>query len=101
MVFDEGALPGEELVRKGIQDLEKNLVTDHSLLVLMAAPRLRALGIRVPNSDFPRPYEHSLYSLLEQRLGDDAHSYYNSLVRRIVSYARALERERTSLGIED
>jgi hypothetical protein len=32
---------------------------------------------------------------LEQRLGAAAHSYYNSLIRRIVSFARALEREQS------
>ncbi|MGH7973465.1 MAG: hypothetical protein ACREIC_32515 [Limisphaerales bacterium] len=91
----EGLLPGEELARRGIDDLEKNLVTDYSLLVLIAAPRLRFLGIQVPDREFQRPYEHSLYSRVEQRLGTDAHSYYNSLIRRIVSYSRALEHERS------
>jgi hypothetical protein len=33
--------------------------------------------------------------LLEERLGNGAHSYYNSLIRRIVSFAHALEREKS------
>ena len=88
-------LPGEELVQQGLADLAKGLMTEHSLLVLVAAPRLKRLGIPIPAAGFPSPYEHQLYSLLEQRLGPAAHSYYNSLIRRTVSYARALERERS------
>ena len=33
--------------------------------------------------------------LASERLGAAAHSYYNSLIRRIVSFARALEREQS------
>jgi hypothetical protein len=91
----EGLLPGQELIEQGLADLAKDQVTDSSLLVLIAAPRLRRLGIRIPNRSFPRPCEHHLYARLEQRLGAAAHSYYNSLIRRIVSFARALEREQS------
>ncbi|MBM3841110.1 MAG: hypothetical protein FJ398_24775 [Verrucomicrobia bacterium] len=89
----ESSLPGEDLVQQGLADLGAGRVTEPALLVLIAAPRLRRLGILVPDLARPRPYEHDLYALLEQRLGTAAHSYYNSLIRRIVSYARALERE--------
>jgi hypothetical protein len=89
----EGLLPGEELVQQGLADLLEDRVTDASLLVLIAAPRLKRLGTRVPDRAFPRPCEHELYARLEQRLGTAAHSYYNSLIRRMVSYARALELE--------
>ena len=75
----------------GSRDLE----TDCSLLVLIAAPRLKRLGIHLPDGTFPQCCEHRLYDRLEQRLGAGAHSYYNSLIRRIVSYTRALEREQT------
>ena len=84
---------GEELVEQGLADLAGNRVSDYSLLVLIASPRLKTLGIHVPDSNFPRPYEHELFARLELRLGTDAHSHYNSLIRRIVSYERALERE--------
>src|SRR5215471_10984513 len=87
------SLPGEELVQQGLADLSENRLTDSSLLVLIAAPRLRRLGVLIPTPPFPRPYEHELYKRLDHRLGDGAHSYYNSLIRRVVSYARALERE--------
>ena len=89
-----GSLPGEELVQQGLADLAQNRMTDCSLLVLIAAPRLKRLGIQIVEQPFEKPYEHQLYDLLGERLGPAAHSHYNSLIRRIVSYARALEQER-------
>ena len=91
----EPSLPGEELVGQGLADLWQGQVTDCSLLVLIAAPRLKRLGIEIPDRGFPRPYEHQLYARLAERLGTAAHSHYNSLIRRIVSYARALEQEQS------
>ena len=88
-------LPGADLVQQGLADLLEDRVSDASLLILIAAPRLRRLGIRVPDRALPRPYEHELYSRLEGRMGTAAYSYYNSLIRRIVSFARALEREQS------
>ncbi len=86
-------LPGEDLVTQGLADLANNRPTALFFLVLAAAPRLRRLGIEIPNRVAAHP-EHQLYSILEQHFGTAAHSQYNSLIRRIVSYARALERER-------
>ena len=89
------SLPGEELVEQGLADLAQNRMTESALLVLIAAPRLRRLGLEIPQRPFPRPYEHTLYARLEERLGAGAHSHYNSLIRRIVSYARALEQTKS------
>src|SRR5437762_1450500 len=84
-------LPGGELVRAGLQDLRHGETTEHALIVLIAGPSLRRLGIDVPErADIARPYEHQLYSLLETTYGDGAYSRYNSLIRRIVSFARSL-----------
>lgn len=83
------------MVEQGLSDLAGNRVTELGLLVLIAGPRLRRLGIPVPTMAMARPYEHELFSRLEERLGATAHSYYNSLIRRIVSYACSLERERS------
>jgi hypothetical protein len=94
---NESALPGDELVQQGLADLLADRVTESSLLLLIAAPRLKRLGFRIPHRPFPRPYEHELYARLEERLGTAAHSYYNSLIRRIVSFARALERQQSQL----
>ena len=89
----EPSLPGQEVVDQGLADLKENKLTDFSLLLLIAAPRLKRLGIDIPEQPFPQPYEHCLYERLEERLGSSAHSHYNSLIRRIVSYSRGLERE--------
>jgi hypothetical protein len=91
-------LPGEELVETGLADLAQGRVSDCSLLVQVAAPRLRRLGIQIPVQSAPQPFEHQLYARLDARLGAGAHSYYNGLLRRIVSYARSLERERSRSG---
>jgi hypothetical protein len=91
----EGLLPGEDLVIQGLADLAKGVLSESALLVLVAGTRLRGLGIQVPEWKLSEPYEHALYSLIEERLGTGAHSYYNSLLRRIVSYAHALEREQS------
>ena len=90
-------LPGGDLVCQGLKDLHAGLVTEQALLVLVAGPRLRGLGIAVPErSDIPRPYEHRLYEELTRTHSEAAYSRYNSLLRRVVSFARALAQERGS-----
>jgi hypothetical protein len=79
--------PGEDLVRTGLDDLERGVESVESLLVSVGAPRLRSLGISVPEP-FPEP-ESRLYELLSRRHGDAAHSRYNALVRRLVSFERS------------
>jgi len=91
----EAELPGADLVSKGLADLERDQLTDCALLVLVAAPRLRGLGLRVPFRKFDVPCEHLLYSRLEETLGSGAHSHYNSLLRRITSFIHAREREQS------
>ena len=80
-------LPGEELVTKGLADLENGVKSVESLLVSIGAPRLRRLGFNV-SRPFPSP-EHRLYEVLAAGHGDAAHAKYNSLVRRLVSFERA------------
>lgn len=86
--------PGSELVTAGLVDLADGCESEASLLVSMAAPRLRALGFAVPVSREERP-SHRLYELIAARDGG-AHSRYNALVARIVSFARAAERDAAS-----
>jgi len=82
-------LPGHELVSDGLADLAAGRETESSLLVAMAAPRLRTLGFDVPDGGDGQP-SHRLYELLAER-GLGAHSAYNALVGRMVSFARAAE----------
>ena len=91
----ETSLPGEALVAQGLADLSQDRVTDCSLLVLIAAPRLHRLGIKIPARQFAAPWEHQLYDRLARRLGNGAHAHYHSLIRRMVSYSRSLEREQS------
>ncbi len=91
----ESLLPGQEFVTQGLADLARNQLSESALLLLVAAPRLRRLGLQVPVKTSPVPWEHLLYARLEERLGAGAHSYYNSLIRRITSFAHALEQEQS------
>lgn len=81
-------MPGHDLVDAGVRDLTRGVESVESLLVSLAAPRLRALGVDVP-TPLADP-EMRLYRLLAKRHGDAAHARYNALVRRIVSYQRAV-----------
>jgi hypothetical protein len=82
-------LPGEDLVRKGIADLERGIESVEALLVSIGAPRLEGLGFEVLNP-IPSP-ELRLYELLAHEDSDSAHSRYNALVRRLVSFERAAD----------
>lgn len=82
-----GELPGEQLVRRGLTDLAAGKESVESLLVSMAATRLRSVG-HVVEHPF-RDAELRLYKLLAAEHGDGAHSRYNALVRLLVSYQRA------------
>jgi hypothetical protein len=81
-------LPAEDLITDGLRDLAAGVESVPSLLVSIGAPRLRFLGIDVPRG-FPSP-ELRLYALLSQSGSDSAHGRYNALVRRLVSFERAL-----------
>jgi hypothetical protein len=84
------SLPGADLVQKGLADLARGETTAEALLVSIGAPRLAWLGIDVP-APLPDP-ERRLYDLLAAGHGDAAHSRYNALVRRLVSFERAATR---------
>ena len=82
-----GTLPGADLIRRGLRDLQNGVESEEALLVSIGAPRLRRLGLSLPEP-FASP-EHRLYELLRAVHGDAAHSRYNALVRRLVSFERA------------
>jgi hypothetical protein len=84
-------LPGGDLVARGLRDLAADRESVESLLVEVGAPRLRALGISVPEAANDEPPEHRLYDLLARQDADGAHSRYNALIRRLVSFERAAE----------
>ena len=82
--------PGEDIVNQGLEDLALQLETIPALLVLIGAPRLRRLGLKIPETTIGSP-EHRLYEVLRADNPDAAHSRYNALIRRLVSYERAAE----------
>jgi hypothetical protein len=84
------SLPGADLIEKGLADLCAREETIEALLVAIGAPRLRNIGLNLP-AELPDNPEHRLYRLLAQDDSDSAHSRYNALVRRLVSYERAAE----------
>jgi hypothetical protein len=90
MELEPGALPGGDLIREGIDDLERGVESIPALLVAIGAPRLRRLGLRVAVAGIESP-ERRLYDALAAADPDAAHSRYNALLRRLVSFERAAE----------
>lgn len=88
MVDSVSRLPGHELIDLGLADLARGAETIPALVVAIGAPRLRQLGLDVPAT--PSNPEHRLYAVLARDDSDAAHSRYNALVRRLVSFERAL-----------
>lgn len=83
------ALPGADLIASGLADLSARRETVEALLVSIGAPRLQSLGYQ-PTSPFDSP-EHKLYLRLAREKGNAAHSAYNALIRRLVSFERAAQ----------
>jgi hypothetical protein len=83
------SLPGNDLIEMGVEDLRHQRQTIPALLVAIGAPRLRSLGLEVPDN-LPSNPEHRLYDLLSDSEPDSAHSKYNALIRRLVSFERAM-----------
>lgn len=91
-------LPGAELVLPGLEALHSLARGEHvkwspeALLVVIGTSRLRAAGLAVPDvPQRPRQPEHALYEAIAEDGHGDAHSRYNALIRRLVSFERALD----------
>jgi hypothetical protein len=82
--------PGEEIITEGLADLDAGRESVNALLVSIGAPRLRRSGVSVPEVTFSNP-EHRLYFKLRDAHGDAAHSKYNALIRRLVSFERSIK----------
>ena len=82
-------LPGQDLIEAGLRDVDRGRESVPALLVSVGAPRLRRLGFPIPHA-IASP-EHRLYDLLARDDSDTAHSRYNALIRRLVSFERAAE----------
>lgn len=84
------SLPGYELIVDRIDDLRNQRETVAALLLAIGAPKLLKLGIELPD-ELPANPEHRLYDLLSAIHSDSAHSKYNALIRRLVSFERAVQ----------
>ena len=82
-------LPGVDLVEQGVKDLARGEETVPALLVSIGAYRMRLAGLDVPEGI--EDSEHRLYRMLGRKHGNAAPSQYNALIRRMVSFERALE----------
>jgi len=85
--FADLSLPAGDAVDRGLADLAAERITPESLLVSLAAPRLRREGVPIGRVE-PDP-ERRLYALLERTEGDLAHTRYVAHLRRIASFADA------------
>jgi hypothetical protein len=83
--------PGAELVLPGLRDAAAGRVTIGSCLVSIARPLIEGSGLAqtVASLSYIDEPERALYRLLQEQ-GGDAYGRYNSLVRRLVSFERAL-----------
>jgi len=83
----QSRLPGEDLIERGVADLDAGIVSIEALLVSIGAPRLRGIGLRVP-ATIHSP-ERRLYDLLADSDPDSAHARYGGLLRRFVRCERS------------
>ena len=97
-------LPGAALVLAGLKALhalargERDDFTPEALLVAIGARRLRAAGLAIPDAPgWPEQPELALYEAIAAAHAD-AHSRYNALIRRLVSFERALEARNRRFG---
>jgi hypothetical protein len=88
-------LPGWELVSRGLEDQAAGLVTIESLLIASASTRVERLGLPVSHSS--GSVDWRLYQLIEDEIGEaGAHSRYNALRRRLLSFLRSADATQAS-----
>lgn len=86
-------LPGGRLIERGIADFLSARPTIEACLIHIARSRLSRAGLIDETNIAKLPEaELELYRLLV-RQGGDAYSRYNALLRELVSFENALDRE--------
>ena len=81
-------LPGGALILQGVEDLQNQKTTIPACLVAIVHGKVRQAGLVTGNAPFAEP-ELALYDLLRKD-GGNAYGRYNSLMRELVSFGRAL-----------
>jgi hypothetical protein len=84
-------LPGAELVLPGLREAAAGKLTVGACLIGIARPLMQSSGLASTYGvrDFVQEPERALYRLLQNE-GGNAYGRYNSLLRRLVSFERAL-----------
>jgi hypothetical protein len=95
--FEAIGLPGGEVIDTGLASLAAGEESIESLLVSLAAPRLKREGVPLPHELFPDA-EMRLYRLLERRSGELAHARYLACLRHTASFADACSDARLAGG---
>lgn len=90
--FESLGFPGGDMIDTGLSDLADGKTTVESLLVSLAASRLRREG--VPLGTIHADPEDRLFELLSRRTGDLAHARYGAYLRQLSSFADACRRAR-------
>ncbi|PIR25091.1 MAG: hypothetical protein COX62_02605 [Deltaproteobacteria bacterium CG_4_10_14_0_2_um_filter_43_8] len=90
--FAELALPGAEIVDVGLRHLNnRNLSSIEALAVAELRPKLRFLGVPVPDISQNMPQTRTLlYQAMEKQHGDMAYVRFCALLERIDSFCDAL-----------
>ena len=91
---DLSSLPGSEFILKGISDRDEGLLTAESLLIEIGQYRLSKWIECIPAPLTDRTDEWAeirLYNFLCDSGVIDPYRYYNSLLRKLVSFEQALE----------
>ena len=76
------------MIDRGLEDLAWQRETVESLMVSLAASRLRREGVPIPAILLPAA-DIRLYRLLERQDGNLAHARYLSRLRQLASFADA------------
>ena len=90
--FEALGFPGGAMVDSALADLADGKLTAESLLVSLAASRLRREGIPL-GATHAEP-EDRLFKMLSRSAGDLAHARYGAFLRQIASFADACRQAR-------
>lgn len=92
---DLDGLPGAARIERGLHDLNEGRDSTEALLVAVAASRLRALGLSLPESSaLPAEPDLRLYESLRGHPTGDPYFRYNALRRELDSFISCLETRR-------
>ncbi len=91
--FETLGLPGGASIDSGLADLAMGKESAESLVVSLAAPRLKREGVPLPRDLIPDA-DVRLYHLLERTGGDLAHTRYLAWLRQAASFADACAQAR-------